>query len=144
MSDMDWVPLYLSGKLALLTTVIMVIVAAPLACFLSFSRFRGRSLCEAVLSLPLVLPPTVLGFYLLVMLGPKGFLGRWWESATGGTLIFSFSGILLASLIYNLPFAVQPMKASFSKIDRRILETGYVLGVSPPSTLKSEGYCVRS
>ena len=128
-----WVPLYLSGKLALLTTVILVMVAAPFAYILTFSRFRGRSLCDALVNLPLVLPPTVLGFYLLVVMGPKGFLGRLWGWLTESSLVFSFSGILLASLVYSLPFAVQPMKAAFSKVDRRLLESAHVLGLSSVS-----------
>lgn len=131
MIDMDWVPLYLSAKLAMITTVSLVTLGAPLAYFLTFSRFKGRSLCEAFLSLPLVLPPTVLGFYLLVIMGPKQFMGRLWEWTTGSTLVFSFSGIVFASLIYSLPFAVQPIKAAFSKLDKRLLENAYILGASP-------------
>jgi len=134
MNNMDWIPLYLSGRLALITTVILIILAAPLAYFLAFSRIKGKSLFEALINLPLVLPPTVLGFYLLVAIRPKGVVGRLWEWFTGNTLVFSFSGIVLASLIYSLPFAVLPMKAAFSKMDRRLLESAYVLGLSPVST----------
>jgi len=125
-----WLPLYLSGKLALLTTVILVMFAAPLAYLLAFSRFRGKSLCDALINLPLVLPPTVLGFYLLVVMGPRGFVGRLWGWITNSSLVFSFAGILFASLVYSLPFAVQPMKAAFAKIDKRLIESAHVLGLS--------------
>ena len=131
---MDWVPFYLSGKLALITTILLVTLSAPLAYVLTFSRFTGKSLCEALINLPLVLPPTVLGFYLLIVMGPKGILGRIWEWLTHSPLVFSFAGIVFASLLYSLPFAIQPMKAAFSKIDRRLLENAYVLGLSPSST----------
>ena len=134
MNELAWLPLYLSGKLALMTTIILVVLAAPLAYFLTYSRFIGKSLLEALVNLPLVLPPTVLGFHLLVAMGPKGFLGRAWEWFTQASLVFSFSGILFAALICSLPFALQPMKAAFSKIDRRLIESAYVLGLSPVST----------
>ncbi len=127
---MDWFPFYLSAKLALVTTLLLLFVGAPVAYWLSFARFRGKSLVEALVNLPLVLPPTVLGFYLLVVMGPKGWAGRIWELLTGGTLIFSFSGILVASMVYNLPFSIQPLKAAFGKIDYRLIESAYVLGLS--------------
>ena len=131
---MDWSSIFLSTKLAFLTTIILVMVAAPLSCLFAYSRFPGRSLCEAVINLPLVLPPTVLGFYLLYAMNPNALLGRAWEWLTGGRLVFSFSGIVLASMVYSLPFAYQPLKAAFIKIDRRLIENAYVLGLSPVST----------
>ena len=131
---MTWFPLYLSGKLAFITTVILVVSVAPLAYVITYSRFRGKSFFEALINLPLVLPPTVLGFYLLVVMGPKGLLGRLWEWFTGALLVFSFPGIVFASLIFGLPFAFQPMKTAFAKIDRRLLESAYVLGLTPIST----------
>ncbi len=131
---MDWTPLYISGKLALITTLILMILGAPLAYFLTFSRFRGKFLCEALVNLPLVLPPTVLGFYLLTVMGPKGFMGRTWEWITHAPLVFSFSGIVIASIVYSFPFAVLPMKATFTKIDKRLLESAFVLGLSQTST----------
>ncbi len=130
---MDWFPLLLSAKLALLTMVILVVLTMPVAYMLAFARFPGRSLCEALINLPLVLPPTVLGFYLLIAMGPKGPAGRVWEWMSGRQLVFSFAGIVVASLVYSLPFAFQPMKATFSKIDKRLLESAYVLGLSPIS-----------
>ena len=114
-----------------MTTIILVIIAAPLAYIFSFSSFRGKSLFEALINLPLVLPPTVLGFYLLVIMGPNGIFGKIWEKILHKTLLFSFSGIVIASLLYSLPFAVLPMKTAFLKMDKRLLESAYVLGVSP-------------
>lgn len=110
-----------------------MVLGAPLAYFLTFSRFRGKYLCEAIINLPLVLPPTVLGFYLLTIMGPKGFLGRVWEWITHAPLVFSFSGIVMASVVYSVPFAVLPMKATFTKIDKRLLESAFVLGLSSTS-----------
>jgi len=130
---MDWFPLFLSVKLAFLTTFILVILTAPVSYLFVYYRFPGKSLCEALLNLPLVLPPTVLGFYLLYAMNPNGPVGRIWEWLTGGILVFSFPGIVLASLIYSLPFAYQPLKAAFTKIDKRLIESAYVLGLSPTS-----------
>ncbi|MFH1488121.1 MAG: molybdate ABC transporter permease subunit [Pseudomonadota bacterium] len=134
MSEMSLLPLVLSGKLALVTTVILVVLAAPLAYVLHYARFRGKSLLEALVNLPLVLPPTVLGFYLLILMGPKGAAGRFWEWLTRTSLVFSFQGIVFASIICSLPFAFQPMKTAFSKIDKRLIESAYVLGLSRIST----------
>jgi molybdate transport system permease protein len=101
---------------------------------LALARFAGKAFLEALINLPMALPPTVLGFYLLVIMGPKGFLGRFWESITDSPLVFTFPGIVIALLIYCLPFAIQPMKAAFEKIDRSMLESAYVLGLSPLAT----------
>lgn len=121
--------LWLSAKLALATTLLIPLAAAPLAFVLAFSRFRGKYLVDALVSLPMVLPPTVLGFALLVAMNPQGPAGRAWQWLTGGSLVFSFSGILISSLVYNLPFAVQPMRAAFEKLDPRLLEAAAVLGL---------------
>ncbi len=131
---MDWQPLFLSLKLAAVSTFLLIILAAPLAYALSLARFVGKAFLEALINLPMALPPTVLGFYLLVIMGPKGFLGRFWETITGSPLVFTFQGIVIALLIYCLPFAIQPMKAAFEKIDRSMLESAYVLGLSPLAT----------
>ncbi len=131
---MDLTPLWLSLKLAFVTTAVLVIMAAPLTYLLVYVRFAGKTFFEAFLTLPMVLPPTVLGFYLLVVMTPKGNIGRFWEAITGAPLIFTFAGIVVASLVYSLPFAIQPMKAAFEKIDRRLLESAYVLGLSPMAT----------
>lgn len=127
---MEWLPLYLSIKLACVSTCVLLLIAAPLAYMLAYSRFAGKSLVEALINLPLALPPTVVGFYLLVVMGPKGTVGRLWEGATGSPLLFTFFGIAIASIVYSLPFAIQPMKAAFEKIDGRLLESAYVLGLS--------------
>jgi len=130
---MDWLPLYLSMKLALICTVILLVVAAPLAGLLAYSRFRGKSFLEALFNLPMALPPTVMGFYLLIFMGPQGAVGSLWEQWTGSPLVFSFLGIVIASAVYSLPFALMPMKTAFQKIDRRLLESAYVLGLTPAS-----------
>ena len=129
-SDMELLPLYLSVKLACVSTCVLITLAAPLAYMLAYSRFAGKSFLEALINLPLALPPTVVGFYLLVVMGPKGALGRIWEAVTGLPLLFTFFGIAIASMVYSLPFAIQPMKAAFEKIDRRLLESAYILGLS--------------
>ncbi|MGC9324824.1 MAG: molybdate ABC transporter permease subunit [Desulfomonilia bacterium] len=131
---MDILPLVLSFKLALVTTVMLLVLAAPIAYLLVYFRFPGKTFFDAFITLPVVLPPTVLGFYLLIWLGPRGTIGRMWDALFGLPLLFTFSAIVIASLVYNLPFAVQPMKASFEKIDTRLLESAYILGLSRMST----------
>jgi molybdate transport system permease protein len=131
---MELLPLYLSAKLASIATLILIVIAAPLAYLLTNSSWPGRSFVEALFNLPIALPPTVIGFYLLFLLGPKGSVGMLWESLFGGPLLFTFAGIVIASLIYSLPFAIQPIKASFEKIDPRLKENAYVLGLSPAAT----------
>ena len=127
---MDYLALYVTLKLALVTTIFLMVIAAPVAYLLAYYRFAGKSLLEALIYLPMALPPTVIGFYLIIMMGPKGFIGKTWGMLTGDSLLFTFFGITIASIIYSIPFAVQPMKAAFSKIDRRLLESAYVLGLS--------------
>lgn len=131
---MDWQAFALSARLAATVAPILVAVAIPLAYWLSHTRFRGRFLIEAVVSLPLILPPTVLGFYLLTTLGARSTVGQWWISLTGHGLVFTFEGLVVASLFYSLPFAVQPIAASFAQLDRSLLEASAVLGVSPIRT----------
>lgn len=131
MSSLQLFPLYLSVQLALVTTTILILLTAPLAYLLVHFHFPGRSFLEALLNLPLALPPTVIGFYLLILMGPEGAAGRAWEAVTGAPLLFTFAGITIASMVYSLPFALQPMKAAFERIDRRLLESAYVLGLSP-------------
>ncbi len=127
---MDYLAFYVTLKLALVTTFILIVLAAPIAYVLAYLRFPGKSLLEAFIYLPMALPPTAIGFYLLIVMGPKGFVGRAWETITGGSLLFTFIGITIASIVYSIPFAVQPMKYAFAKIDRRLLEAAYVLGLS--------------
>jgi molybdate transport system permease protein len=132
---MDWQAIILSLQLSLATTVILLLVAVPLAGWLSFTRARWTVVVEAVVALPLVLPPTVLGYYVLVGLGGRSPIGRRFEELTGTTLAFSFTGLLIASVLYSLPFAVQPLLAAFAGVDRRLLEASSVLGRSAAATL---------
>ena len=127
---MDYQAIYVTLKLALITTVLLMIIAAPIAYLFAYTRFPGKSLLEALVYLPMALPPTVIGFYLIVVMGPKGWSGHAWERITGHSLLFTFTGIAIASIIYSIPFAVQPMKAAFQKIDRRLLENASILGLS--------------
>lgn len=127
---MDWVALELSVRLALATTLVLLFMGVPIAYWLSFSRWRWKFLVEALIALPLVLPPTVLGFYLLIAMGPQSPLGQFYVMLTGGMLPFSFAGLLVASVLYSLPFAVQPLVSAFSSIDQRLIEASWALGVS--------------
>jgi molybdate transport system permease protein len=120
--------LFLSIRLALSVSAILFAVGMPLAYCLAQSRFRGKFLVEAVVALPLVLPPTVIGFYILVAMGPKAPLGRLWQTLFGHGLAFTFGGLVLASIVYSLPFAVQPLVASFESVDQKLLDASAVLG----------------
>src|SRR4051794_19672224 len=131
---MDWAAVLLSLKLATCTTLLLCILGIPLAYWLAWSRWRGKFLVEAVVALPLVLPPTVLWFYLLLALGPASPLGRAYENLTGGMLPFSFEGLLIASVLYSLPFAVRPFAVAFAGVDRRLIEASWCLGVSRVGT----------
>jgi len=131
---MDLQPLYLSAKLAVFSTAILIILVTPLAYILAYYRFRGKLFLDALISLPLVLPPTVLGFYLLVAMGPKSPVGQGFQAVFGVPLVFTFAGIVIAAMLHSLPYAAQPLKTAFAKIDRRLLESSYVLGVSPFAT----------
>ncbi len=131
---MDFVALRLTLQLASLTTAILLVIGVPLAWWLATTRWRGRFVIEAIVALPLVLPPTVLGFYLLMATGPSSFIGRALESVGGSRLPFSFQGILLASVLYNLPFSVRPFTAAFGRIDKRLLEASWCLGESRLAT----------
>ena len=127
---MDFAPLWLSAKLAFTTTLILIVLGAPLSWWLSQSRSRWQPFVQAVVAMPIVLPPTVLGFYLLIVLGPNGAIGSWWVTLTGDSLTFSFTGLVIASCIYSLPFAIQPMQNAFESVPRRTLEAAWTLGAS--------------
>jgi molybdate transport system permease protein len=128
---MDWTAVALSVKLAALVATILLLIALPLAHWLTFARRRWTFLVEALVALPLVLPPTVLGFYVLVSIGSRSPVGRIWTAWTGHGLAFTFEGLVLASLLYSLPFAVQPIAAAFTSIDTALLEASAMLGASP-------------
>src|SRR5258708_24864696 len=131
---MAWQAFWLTIRLATVVTAILLALGLPLAYWMALSRWRWKFLVEAVVALPIVLPPTVLGFYVLVALGSQSPLGRWWQSLTGHTLAFTFSGLVIGSILYSLPFAVQPFTASFSSVDRQLLAASATLGASPLRT----------
>ncbi len=126
--------LLISLKLSLLTTIILTLVSLPLAYILSFREFPLKSILESVLLLPILIPPSVLGFYLVYAFGMGSTLGILYKEITGRSLVFSFEGILLASLIYSLPFGVFPIREAFQKIPKRYVEIAYVFGYSPWQT----------
>lgn len=131
---MDWTAIALSARLAACTAGILLVLGLPIAYWLSTTSWRWKFLVESVVALPLVLPPTVLGFYVLVAIGPESPLGRLYEALTGGILPFSFRGLLIGSVIYSLPFAVQPFTAGFAAVDRRLVEASWCLGASRAAT----------
>jgi molybdate transport system permease protein len=130
----NWIAIGVTLKLAVLTAIILVLVGLPLAYWVTFSKWRWKFLVESVVALPLVLPPTVLGFYILVAIGPHSPLGRWYAALVGHPLPFTFEGLLVASVLYSLPFAVQPFAAAFDQVDRRLIEASWTLGVSRAMT----------
>ncbi len=123
-------PLLLSIKLAAITTLILLPVATPLAWWLANTRSAWKPPIQAVVALPLVLPPTVLGFYFIVFLSPNATLGRFWVELTGTSLTFSFTGLVVASVVYSLPFAVQPLQSAFETLGRQQFEAARTLGAS--------------
>ena len=131
---MDWQAVWLTVRLAAVTAAILLVVGMPIAYWLAFSPRRWKGVVEALVALPLVLPPTVLGFYLLVAMGPNGPLGRLTESLGIGLLPFTFEGLVIASVVYSLPFAVQPMTVAFAAVDRGLIETAWTLGRSRTAT----------
>lgn len=127
---MNWTAIWVTFKLASLTAIALVIIGLPIAYWVSFSRRRWKFIVESIVALPLVLPPTVLGFYILVAIGPHSPLGQWYAELVGHPLPFTFEGLLFASILYSLPFAVQPFSAAFEQVDRRLIEASWTLGVS--------------
>jgi molybdate transport system permease protein len=127
--------LTLTLRLALLVSLILLAIGLPLGYWLAWSRWRWKFLIEAVVSLPIVLPPTVLGFYVLVAIGPLSPVGRWYHSVTGNNLAFTFRGLVIGSVLYSLPFAVQPIAAAFSSVDRKLMDASATLGASAWRTL---------
>lgn len=131
---MDWAAITLSVQLSTWTTLALLVIGMPIAHWLAFSSWRWKFLVEAVVALPLVLPPTVLGFYLLLALSLRSPLGQMYLKLTGATLPFTFQGLLIASIVYSLPFTVQPFTAAFAAVDRRLIEASWSLGVSRRAT----------
>ncbi|MZH45491.1 MAG: molybdate ABC transporter permease subunit [Nitrospinae bacterium] len=129
-SQIDAEPIWLSLKLAGLTVLILVVLGTPIAWWLSQTRSRSKVVVEAVVALPLVLPPTVLGFYFLILLGPNGWVGGPVQALTGSALSFSFAGLVFASTLYSLPFVVQPLHSAFESIGKAPMETAQSLGAS--------------
>jgi molybdate transport system permease protein len=133
---MDWQAFWLTIRLAVLVAAVLAVLGLPIAYWIAFSRWRWKFLAEAVVALPIVLPPTVLGFYVLVALGSRSPLGRVWQSLTGHTLAFTFSGLVIGSILYSLPFAVQPFAASFALVDPRLMAASATLGASKLQTFR--------
>ena len=127
---MNWTAIWVTFKLASLTAVALVIVGLPIAYWVTFSRRRWKFIVESIVALPLVLPPTVLGFYILVAIGPHSPFGQFYSEIVGHPLPFTFEGLLFASILYSLPFAVQPFAAAFDQVDGRLIEASWTLGVS--------------
>jgi molybdate transport system permease protein len=133
---MNWEAFWLTVRLATIVSFVLLAIGIPVAYWLTYSRWRWKFLVEAAVALPIVLPPTVLGFYVLVALGSRSPIGRWWESMTGHTLAFTFEGLVIGSLLYSLPFAVQPFAASFGAVDQKLLNASASLGHSPIQTFR--------
>lgn len=131
----DWDPLILTFKLAFITTVLLLVVSIPLAYWLAYSKSRIKPIMETLVSMPLVLPPTVLGFYMLVAFSPSNAFGSWLDENFGLRLVFSFEGLIVASVIYSLPFMVHPIQSGFSNLSATLKEASYVLGKSKRATL---------
>jgi molybdate transport system permease protein len=126
----------LSLRLAAIVSVVLLVFSLPVAYWIAFTKWRGKFLFESIVALPLVLPPTVIGFYALIAMGPRGPLGKIWQSLFGRSLAFTFTGLVLASLLYSFPFAVQPLVASFESLDRRLLDASSILGAGRLRTFK--------
>jgi len=131
LTETDLAALWITLKLAGLTTLILILLGTPLAWWLARTRFRGKVIVEAIVALPLVLPPTVLGFYLLLALGPHGLVGKMMQAMGGHALAFTFAGLVVGSVLYSLPFVVQPLQDAFSTVGRRPLEVAATLRASP-------------
>ena len=132
---MDFSPFYLSFKLAFISTLILLVFCVPLAYFLSRVNFKGKSVIEAIISLPLVLPPSVLGFYILVFLSPYSTIGSFFEEHFGIRLVFNFTGLVIASCIYSLPFMFAPLLGAFNSLPKNIIEASYTLGKGRIATM---------
>ncbi|HTY54667.1 MAG TPA: molybdate ABC transporter permease subunit [Candidatus Binataceae bacterium] len=126
----EWRAIILTFRLAFVVCAVLLVIGTPIATWLAFTRWRWKFLVESIVALPLVLPPTVLGFYVLVALGSNSPIGRWYRNLSGHGLPFTFEGLAIASVIYSLPFVVQPMVAAFSQVDRNLINASAILGAS--------------
>lgn len=131
---MNWTAIWVTFKLASLTAAALLVIGLPIAYWLTFSKWRWKFLVESVVALPLVLPPTVLGFYILVAIGPHSPIGQFYRDMVGHPLPFTFEGLLVASILYSLPFAVQPFATAFDQVDRKLIELSWTLGLSEVKT----------
>jgi len=132
----DWNPLLLTFKLAMITTLLLLIISIPIAYWLAYTRSKTKPVIETLVSMPLVLPPTVIGFYMLVAFSPANAFGNWLDNWLGLRLVFSFEGLVLGSLIYSLPFMVHPIQAGFANLSPSLKNASYVLGKSKFTTLR--------
>lgn len=132
---MDWNPLIITFKLAFITTILLLVISVPLAYWLAYTKRKVKPIIETLVSMPLVLPPTVLGFYMLVAFSPSNAFGNWLDEWLGLSLVFSFEGLILASIIYSLPFMVHPIQSGFSNLPTNLKDASYVLGKSKFTTL---------
>lgn len=132
---LDFGPFILTLKLALTTTVLLFVMGVPIAYWLAYSQSRGKVLAEALVALPIVLPPSVLGFYLLLAFSPQNAFGAWLDRYLDLRLVFTFPGLVIASLIYSLPFMVQPIQSGFQQLPRSLMEASYTLGKGRITTL---------
>lgn len=126
----NWQAFWLTLQLAVIVSAALFVIGLPIAYWVAFSRARWKFVVEAIVALPIVLPPTVLGFYVLVAIGPRSPIGQWWTALTGHTLAFTFWGLVTGSILYSLPFAVQPFAASFAAVDRKLILASATLGAS--------------
>ncbi|NOS78448.1 MAG: molybdate ABC transporter permease subunit [Nitrospira sp.] len=131
---MNWIAIWVTFKLASLTAAALLVIGLPIAYWLAYSTWRWKFVVESIVALPLVLPPTVLGFYILVAIGPHSPIGRFYADLVGHPLPFTFEGLLLASILYSLPFAVQPFATAFEQVDRKLIEASWTLGLSKVRT----------
>jgi len=133
--QIEWTPFLISFKLASITTLILFIIALPLAWYLSWTKSKLKPTIEAITALPIVLPPSVLGFYILILLSSNSLIGNFFEKYFGIKLLFSFSGLVVASIFYSLPFMVQPIQSGFESLNRNIIEASYLSGKGKIETL---------
>ena len=135
MPDFEWQPIVLTLKLAIITTIVLLIIGIPLAYYLAYSRNKLKVIPDAVISLPLVLPPSVMGFYFLVIFSPESFIGKVLLNIFGIKLVFTFTGVLIASIIFSLPFMIEPLKTGFLSIPSELKAASYTLGKTRIYTL---------